>query len=97
MTAEKLQLIRLESMKQYGFGLQAMKTIKVCGACKAAISADQRICSECGHKLPNKTLYQIYKARHRVCPICETIVPDSCEYCPQCGKKLLKHKRNSNI
>ncbi len=91
---EKLEMIRLENMKQYGFGVEAMKQIKVCTECGTTSSADQLFCAECNQRLPDKTLYDIYKERHKVCPHCDTVVADETEYCPQCGNKLKKEKIN---
>ena len=71
---EKLEMLRLENMKQCGFGVEAMKEVKVC--------------RECGSKLPDKTLYDIYKERHTVCPACDTVVASDSDYCPQCGTKI---------
>ncbi len=85
---EKLEAIKLENMKQYGFGIEAMKQIKICHKCKNASPTHQQFCTECGHRLPEKNLYDIYKERHKSCPACDTVVADECEYCPQCGEKI---------
>ena len=73
MTADKLELIRQQSMEQYGFGPAAMKKVKVCTVCGNPSPSDQQFCTECGHRLPDKTLYDIYydiyKERHVCCPI----------------------------
>lgn len=80
--------VRLESMRQYGFGTEAMKELKVCGSCGAMCPAEKTHCSECHAKLPKDTLYQAYKRRHTSCPGCETIVPDTVHFCPQCGSRV---------
>ncbi len=85
---EKLEAIRLENMKQYSFGVEAMKEIKVCTICGNTSPAHQQFCTECGHRLAEKTLYDIYKERHKTCPNCDTVVADECDYCPQCGEKI---------
>ena len=74
MTADRLEMIKLQNMELYGFGPAAMKKVKVC--------------TECGHRLPDKTLYDVYKERHRCCPVCDTVLSNEMGYCPQCGRKL---------
>ncbi len=86
---EKTEVIRLENMKQYGFGVEAMKQVKICGKCGNTLAADQQFCTECRHRLPKKTLYDIYKERHKVCPACDTVVSNETEFCPQCGKRII--------
>ncbi len=85
---EMPEAIRLENMKQYGFGIEAMKQIKVCHKCGNTLSASQQFCTACGHRLPEKSLYDMYKERHKTCPACDTVVTNECDYCPQCGKKI---------
>ncbi len=75
-------------MEQYGFGVDAMKRIKVCTFCAAAMDAEATDCSECGSRLPAQTLYEVYRARHKSCPQCERVVADEAEFCPICGKHL---------
>ncbi len=89
---EKLEAIRLENMKQYGFGVEAMKRTKVCHKCGNTLSVDQQFCTECGHRLSDRTLYDIYKERHKTCPACDTVVTDESDYCPQCGEKCGNNK-----
>lgn len=88
MKYEKLERLRQQNMNYCGFGPNAMKKLKVCRECRASAPSDQQFCTECGHRLPEKTLYDIYKERHTCCPKCDTVVCDSSEYCPQCGEKL---------
>ena len=85
---EKLEMLRLENMKQCGFGVEAMKEVKVCEKCGNPSPVQEVYCRECGSKLPDKTLYDIYKERHTVCPACDTVVASDSDYCPQCGTKL---------
>ncbi len=90
---EKLEYIRFENMKQYGFGIEAMKKIKVCTRCGNTCTEKNEFCTECGHRLSDKSLYHIYKERHTTCSRCDTVVADGTDYCPQCGEKITnKHK-----
>jgi len=82
--------IRLESMKQYGFGTDAMKELKICKRCGAMNPATRRHCKECHGILPGETLYQVYRRRHTICPQCEVIISDAVQYCPQCGIRILE-------
>ncbi len=88
MRYKKIDMVRLESMEEYGFGPRAMRELKVCRFCGRTSPSGERFCRECGKELPEKSLYQSYKERHKFCTGCETVVADSTEYCPQCGKKL---------
>ena len=92
MTADKLERIRQESMEQYGFGPEAMKKVKVCTKCGQPSPSDRQFCTECGHRLPDKNLYEVYKERHRCCPHCDTVLSDTMGYCPQCGTKIETNK-----
>ncbi len=91
MTAERqlrLERIRLESMEHLGFGVQAMKRIKVCAKCGNPSPTNQQFCKECGSRLPDKTLYDEYKERHQTCPNCDAVMHDESLYCSQCGTRL---------
>ncbi len=66
---EKLEAIRLENMKQYGFGVEAMKQIKVCHKCGNTSPAHQQFCTECGHRLCEKTVYDILRKDIRPAPL----------------------------
>ena len=91
MTAERqlrLERIRLESMEHLGFGVQAMKRIKVCAKCGNPSPTNQQFCKECGSRLPDKTLYDEYKERHKICPNCDAVMHDESLYCSQCGTRL---------
>ncbi|MBQ3077152.1 MAG: hypothetical protein IJC43_04785 [Clostridia bacterium] len=81
-------LARLAAMRQFGFGPEVMKGIKVCRVCGCTCSAGARSCRECGAVLPRETLFDLYKARHLYCPACDTVVARSAIFCPQCGKRL---------
>ena len=87
---DKHEQIRQESMEQYGFGPAAMKKVKVCTRCGQPSPVETQFCTECGYRLPDKTLYDIYKDKHKCCPNCDTVLADGMDYCPQCGTKQLE-------
>lgn len=78
---------REEAREYFGFGTKRMRELKVCGECGAMVDAHRRYCTHCHAKLPQKTLYDIYKSRHRACPNCGIVLSEHASYCPQCGKK----------
>ena len=88
MTTEKLELHRQQNMDHYGFGPSAMKKIRVCTHCGTPSQTESHFCVECGHRLPDKTLYDLYLERHEQCSTCGTVLTEDMEYCPQCGTKL---------
>ncbi len=92
MTASEMQS---ESMFHYGFGYEAMKRVKICEKCGAPASVHRLFCKECGAFLTRKSLYDKYKARHKVCGKCKTILPDAAEYCTQCGTKQNNKEQNN--
>lgn len=94
---DRLEQIRRQSMEQYGFGPDAMKKVKVCTKCGQPSPSDRQFCTECGYRLPAKTLYDIYKERHTVCPHCDTVVAKGSEFCPQCGAKIERNINNDEI
>jgi len=96
MTRQQIEQIRLESMKQYGFGPEAMKLLKVCANCGATVSAEQQTCGECGSGLPQETLYQFYLNLHHCCPVCETVLSDNAIFCPNCGTMLTTKRKERN-
>ena len=96
MSAEHVERIRQQGMEHYGFGPNAMKKLKVCTECGNPSPSDLQFCTECGYRLPDKTLYDIYKERHNCCPVCDTVLSDGMEYCPQCGTAI-KKKPNTTI
>lgn len=71
--------------ERFGFGVEVMKRIKVCGYCGMTESADRYICSRCGNRLPEKTLFHRYQQRHRLCPVCDTVLAQGMRFCPHCG------------
>lgn len=80
--------IRHEGMQQYGFGVEVMKSIKVCGSCGAMSDSGYHYCQECGKPLPGESLFERYRHLHRSCQECDTVVPDNTLYCPNCGIKI---------
>ena len=88
MTAEKLEQSRRENMAHYGFGPSAMKLLRVCTVCGNPAPAGKHFCVECGHRLPDKTLYDLYLERHETCSVCGTVLTKGMEFCPQCGTKI---------
>ena len=91
MTAENLELHRLQNMEYYGFGPTAMKKIRVCAHCGTPAQTEKHFCVECGRRLPEKTLYDLYRERHEVCFICDTILTAEMDFCPKCGMRLIRH------
>ena len=83
-----IESIRLENMKQQGFGTEAMKKIKICQACGNTSDIYQLFCTNCGRRLLEKSLYEIYKERHLTCPHCEIVITEDMDYCPQCGEEI---------
>ncbi len=80
--------IRREGMRHYGFGIDAMKSIKICPSCGEMADAAQCFCTECGNGLPDENLYQLYVKKHRQCESCGTVVSKQMHYCPDCGQRL---------
>ena len=64
-----------------------------CPACGRANRAQDTHCTDCGAALPEKTLYDLYRARHRCCLSCGVVVTDVAVYCPECGTRLPKAAR----
>lgn len=88
MTVEQREVLRLEQMDALGFGVNAMKQIRICTNCGVVSPASGKQCVSCGAELPAQTLYEQYRSRHKCCGSCEIIVPAGSRYCPQCGNKL---------
>ena len=96
VTIERLEMLRIESMEELGFGPSAMRKIKKCPKCGRMASSENDFCRECGSRLPKTTMYDYYKSLHRVCPECETVVNEKTLYCPHCGTKL-KTKKTKDV
>ncbi len=82
--------IRRENQIALGFGIDAMKTKKVCTHCGAITDASQQFCCECKSPLPCETVFEAYAKRHRRCNSCGTVAAKDMNYCPLCGKTLPK-------
>ena len=78
------------TLLEYGFGPETLRRRKICLGCGRANSADRTDCADCGARLPEMTLYDLYRSRHRCCPGCGVAVTDVARYCPECGTRLPK-------
>lgn len=87
---DRVQALRLEAMKRYGFGPEVMKETKVCRVCGATAGADEHVCVRCGAELPDETLFDLYKSQHQYCVKCGTVVADRSVFCPECGARLMR-------
>lgn len=90
MSVENRERNRQYNMEYYGFGPSAMKKVRVCADCGAPSRAESHFCAECGRRLPDKTLFDLYRERHRICLICDSVLTEDMEFCPQCGMPLRK-------
>ena len=81
------QALRRVVLLEYGFGPETLRGRKVCPVCGRANSADR---TDCGARLPEDTLYDFYRSRHRCCPSCGVVVTDVARYCPECRARLPK-------
>ena len=97
MTMERIEEIRRESMGQYGFGIEAMKRLRVCEHCGRMTSGAEQHCKECKRRLPKETMFHFYKRQHRSCMACDTVVSDEAQYCPQCGEKIEQRSAEGGI
>ena len=84
--------LRRVVLLEYGFGPEAMRQRKVCPVCGKANPAQHTRCTDCGAALPETTLLDFYRSRHRCCPGCGVAVTDVAVYCPECGVRLPKSK-----
>ena len=95
MTVEKLERSRQENMAYYGFGPSAMKELRVCTVCGTPAPLEKNFCVECGHRLPDKTLYDLYLERHEQCSACGTVLTEERKVCPgterSCGNNNMKN------
>ena len=82
--------LRQVTLLEYGFGPDTLRRRKICPSCGRANSADRTDCTDCGARLPEMTLYDLYRSRHRCCPGCGVAVTDVARYCPECGARLPK-------
>lgn len=82
--------LRQVTLLEYGCGPDTLRRRKICPSCGKANSADRTDCADCGARLPEMTLYDLYRSRHRCCPGCGVAVTDVARYCPECGARLPK-------
>ena len=87
----------ISSPEYYGFGVGIMKQIKVCTRCGESEPSDRYVCSRCGTRLPDQTLFQRYQQMHKRCPVCDTVLTEKMNFCPHCGMKLQKERENEKI
>ena len=69
--------LRRVMLLEYGIGPETMQQRKDCPACGRAIRAQDTHCTDCGAALPEKTLYVLYRARHRCC-LPRSVPPHRC-------------------
>lgn len=85
----KLQnVIRKDSLENFGFGIDAMKRLAVCPNCHSLENSENATCSVCKIKLTKSTLYDLYQSKHKTCPACKTVVTNGMQFCPHCGEVL---------
>ena len=82
--------LRQVMLLEYGFGPETMERRKICKECGRANLAQNTHCIDCGAMLPEETLLDFYRSRHRCCPGCGVAVTDIAVYCPECGTRLPK-------
>lgn len=82
--------LRQVTLLEYGFGPESMRQRKICPQCGRGNPAQNTRCTDCGAALPEQTLLDFYRARHRCCPQCGEAVTEIAVYCPACGKRLPK-------
>ena len=87
--------LRRDNMKQYGFGTEVMKGVKVCSACGKVVPVKKHRCPECGTRLPIISLFQVYQSRHRSCKQCGLVVADSAQFCPDCGSAIPQEQKET--
>lgn len=87
MIAEKLKRSRQQNRDYYGFGPSAMKQLRVCTVCGKPAPHEKHFCVECGQRLPDKTLYDLYLERHTQCTACTAVLTEEMDFCPRCGTK----------
>lgn len=85
---QMLRSLKQTTMRQFGFGPEVMKEIKVCRVCGRSCSTSEKYCRVCGTILPKETLFDLYKTQHLYCPACDTVVSNTAVFCPECGKRL---------
>lgn len=86
---------RKAALEYFGFGTENMKRLKICTCCGNALNSKNRFCEACNTKLPEKTVFDIYKAKHRCCEKCGNVLPNDAEYCSICGTKRNNKEREA--
>ena len=87
------QALRRVVLLEYGFGPETLQQRNVFLFFCRANRAQDTHGTDCGAALPEKTLYDLYRARHRCCLNCGVVVTDVAVYCPECGTRLPKAAR----
>ena len=94
MRVTRYRSSRKDVLEYFGFGTKNMKRFKICPCCGNIQAAKNKFCKVCQTKLPEETVFDIYKAKHRCCTKCENVLPNDAEYCPMCGAKQI-HEREA--
>lgn len=85
---DPLPALHTPELRRYGFGVDNMRSIKICSLCGAPCEAAKKRCPECGAGLPEETLYEAYKKRTALCRQSQDVLPADTACCPKCGKSL---------
>ncbi len=93
-TRKALRQVRL---LEYGFGPETMRRRKICPECGRANLAQNTHCTDCGAALPEATLLDFYRSRHRCCSRCGVAVTDIAVYCPECGARLPEPEQEAAV
>lgn len=88
--AQVRRVLRQVEQLEYGFGPETMRIRKICPACGKGNFDRRTKCLDCGAALPETTLLDFYRSRHRCCPGCGIVVTDTAVYCTVCGRRLPK-------
>ena len=82
--------LRRVVLLEYGCGPETLRRRKICPSCGRANSADRTDCTDCGARLPEMTLYDLYRSRHRCCPKCGVAVATA----PSAGRSFPRERRD---
>ncbi len=86
------QKIKYKRLDHFGFGPNVMKKLKVCPKCGSLAETNSVFCSKCGERLPDGSLFDVYKSLHKCCSVCDIVIPAGAAYCPNCGKEITNKK-----
>lgn len=89
---QELKAARQAAREYYGFGIAAVKRIKVCAECGVVCGAAESICAECGAKLPDRNLYEQSVEGKPRCKYCGTVITQEDQFCPYCGREQANDK-----